>query len=91
VRATVLAMTRSMLAAYREPAAAIRHLQAREALTDVAIEGDRLQVAFREMLVTDSVRRNGLSHVDPARMARQVDAVRDLQPAEHAERRTGLR
>jgi NitT/TauT family transport system substrate-binding protein len=75
VRATVAAMTRSMLAAYRDPAAAIQHLRARESLTDVAIESERLQVAFREMLVTDSVRRNGLSHVEAPRLQRQINAV----------------
>jgi NitT/TauT family transport system substrate-binding protein len=76
VRAVVAGMTRAMVWTHRNPDAAIAHLRARESLTDVAIESERLQVAFREMLVTDSVRRNGLSFVEAPRMQRQLDAVK---------------
>jgi NitT/TauT family transport system substrate-binding protein len=76
VRATVATMMRSMAWAYRNPDPAIAHLRARESLTDVAVETERQQVAFREMLVTDQVLRNGMSNVEAPRLQRQIDAVR---------------
>jgi NitT/TauT family transport system substrate-binding protein len=75
-RAVVASMMRSMAWAYRNPDAAITHLRARESLTDVAIETERQQVAFREMLVTDQVRAGGMSNVQAPRLQRQIDAVR---------------
>jgi len=76
VRAVIASMMRSLAHAVRNPDAAIADLRAREGLTDVAVESERQQVMFREMLVTDSVRRNGLSHVEAPRLQRQVDAIR---------------
>lgn len=76
VRATVAAMMRSMAFAYANPDAAIVELRAREGLTDVAVETERQQVMFREMLVTDAVLRDGLSNVQASRLQRQIEAIR---------------
>ena len=76
VRAVVATMMRAMSWAHANPDAAITELRAREGLTDVAVETERQQVMFREMLVTDSVRRNGMSHVEAPRLQRQIDAIR---------------
>jgi NitT/TauT family transport system substrate-binding protein len=75
VRAVVAAFMRSLSWAQANRQAAIRHLAAREPLTDVPIESERQDVAFVEMVITDRVRRNGLSFVEPARLQRQIDAV----------------
>jgi len=74
-RATIGAMMRAMAWAYRNPDGAIGYLKARESLTDVAIETERQQVTFREMLVTGNVTRNGLSAVQPERLQAQIAAV----------------
>lgn len=76
VRAVVAGMMRSMAHAHRNPDATIADLRAREGLTDVAVETERQQVMFREMLVTDGVRRHGMSHVEAPRLQRQIDAIR---------------
>jgi NitT/TauT family transport system substrate-binding protein len=75
-RATIAAMIRAMAWSHRNPDGAIAHLRARESLTDGAVETERQQVAFREMLVTDGVRQNGISHVQAPRLQAQLDAVR---------------
>ncbi len=75
LRAAVAALTESMVFAYRNPADAITALKARESLTDVAIETERQQVTFRELVESDKVRRNGLSFTEPARMQAQIDAM----------------
>ncbi|MCS6931842.1 MAG: ABC transporter substrate-binding protein [Acetobacteraceae bacterium] len=77
VRAVVASMMRAMAHAYRNPDAAIADLRAREGLTDVAVETERQQVMFREMLVTDNVRTHGMSHVEAPRLARQIQSIRE--------------
>lgn len=76
VRAVVATMMRAMSWAYANPDAAIAELRGREGLTDVAVESERQAVMFREMLVTESVRRNGMSHVEAPRLQRQIDSIR---------------
>jgi NitT/TauT family transport system substrate-binding protein len=52
-------------------------LRAREALTDVAIEKRRLQIAISELIVSPTTRQHGMSHVEPARMAQNIAIVKD--------------
>lgn len=75
VRGVVAALIRSMIWTHRNPDQSIAALRSRESLTDVAVEAERQQVAFREMLVTDNVRQNGLSAVRADRLQRQLDAI----------------
>ena len=75
LRAAVAALMEGLVWANRNPDAAIQHLKARESLTDVAIETERQQVTFREMVVTDRSREHGLSYVEPARLQQQIDAM----------------
>ncbi len=77
VRGFVKGAFRGFQDAIREPDAAIAALKAREQLTDVAIERRRLGIAIDELIVSESTRRNGLSFVDPARMQRNIDIVKD--------------
>ncbi|WP_376094644.1 ABC transporter substrate-binding protein [Roseomonas sp. CCTCC AB2023176] len=75
LRAAIAALTEGMIWAYKNPAAAIEQLKARESLTDVAIETERQQVAFNEMMLSDEVRQHGLSYVTAPRLQAQIDAM----------------
>jgi NitT/TauT family transport system substrate-binding protein len=77
VRGVVKAAMRGFQDAIRNPDEAIAALKEREALTDVAIEKRRLQIAINELMVTDSTRKNGLSFVEPARLQRNIDIVKE--------------
>jgi NitT/TauT family transport system substrate-binding protein len=74
-RAAIGALLRASIWAYRNPAQAITFLRARETLTDVAIETERQQVTFDEMMVSDTVRAHGLSHFEAGRAQKQIDAI----------------
>jgi len=75
VRATVGAMMKGALWAYHHPVEAIGFLKQRESLTDVAIETERQQVTFTEMMISDNVRANGMSVMDNARLSKQIDGI----------------
>jgi NitT/TauT family transport system substrate-binding protein len=77
VRGVVKASMRGFQDAIRNPDESIAALKEREALTDVAIEKRRLQIAINELIVTDTTRRNGLSFVEDARMQRNIDIVKE--------------
>lgn len=77
VRATLRALFRSHVHAYRNPQEAIDVLKRVEPLTDVAIESERQRVAVEYLMVSDHVRRNGLSAVDMARLGRGIRAVEE--------------
>jgi NitT/TauT family transport system substrate-binding protein len=77
VRAMLAGLYRSLIHAYRNPEEAIANLKRVEPLTDVAIEAERQQVSFNEMTLSDHVRANGMSVVDPARMQRAIAAVEE--------------
>jgi NitT/TauT family transport system substrate-binding protein len=74
-RAAIGALLKAQIWAYRNPAQAITFLKQRETLTDVAIETERQQVTFDEMMISDTVRQNGLSHFAAPRAQAQIDAV----------------
>lgn len=77
VRGAVKASLRGFIDAIRTPADAIAALVERESLTDAAIERRRLDIAIAELIVTPVTRANGLSFVDPARMQRNIDLVKE--------------
>jgi NitT/TauT family transport system substrate-binding protein len=64
-----------MIWAYKNPNEAIVALKAREPLTDVAIETERQQISFDEMMLSEKVKQHGLSFVEPDRLKRQIDAT----------------
>jgi NitT/TauT family transport system substrate-binding protein len=76
VRAVTHGMLRSMRWAFANRAEAIQALRAREALTDVAIETIRQEMAFNELVDSPNVRRLGLGVMEEARFNRQVEAVK---------------
>jgi NitT/TauT family transport system substrate-binding protein len=77
VRGVLKASYRGFQDAIRNPDESIVALREREQLTDVAIERRRLGIAIEELMVTANTRANGLSAVDPARMQRNIDIVKE--------------
>jgi NitT/TauT family transport system substrate-binding protein len=89
VRRFVVASARGWQAAVADPAAAIAALRRREALTDVALETEKLRWLIRNQLTTEESRADGLGGVRADRFATSVATVSrafglatPLQPAE---------
>ncbi len=76
VRALVHGMIRSLRWSFANRPAAIQALRAREALTDVAIETIRQDMAMAELVDSPNVRRLGLGMMEAPRFARQIEAVK---------------
>jgi NitT/TauT family transport system substrate-binding protein len=62
-----------------DPAAATASVKEAEPLVDLALETERAQVVVNEMIMTDHVRRNGLSAVDRGRMAQSIEILERVQ------------
>lgn len=77
VKATMSAVFRSLIYAHKNPDEAIAALKKQEPLTDPKIEMERLQAAEKYMVITDYVRKNGLSTIDPARLERGIRAIEE--------------
>ncbi len=76
VRGFVKATVQSWLNAAADPDAAIAALKKAEPLSDPTVEIGRLKSAL-EFVITPSVRKTGIGHVDPARLAKHIDIVTD--------------
>jgi NitT/TauT family transport system substrate-binding protein len=77
VRGALRALFRSLAYAWHHPDESIAALKAQEPLTDVAIERERYVFNTEQHLITDNVRQNGFSNVDPARLQRGIRAVEE--------------
>ena len=77
LRGAVGALMRGVQHMARDPNDAIAAVREQEPLTDPAAERRRWEVVRDEMLVTENVRANGISSVDPDRMQRNIDIVRE--------------
>jgi NitT/TauT family transport system substrate-binding protein len=77
VRGAVRALLRGLQQTIRDVEDAIAAVKEHEALTDPAVERRRWAIVREQMLLTENVRRNGLSSVDTARMERNIEIVRD--------------
>lgn len=77
LRGAVRALMKGVQHMARDPADAIAAVREQEPLTDAAVERRRWEIVRDEMLVTENVRQNGLSFVDPARMQRNIEIVRE--------------
>ncbi len=75
IRAAVGALIKASVWTYKNPAQAIQFLAQRETLTNVPLETERQQVTFDEMMVNDTVKARGLSHVEAPRLQRQIDGI----------------
>jgi NitT/TauT family transport system substrate-binding protein len=77
VRGALRALFRSLAYAWHHAEEAIAVLKQVEPLTDVAIELERYRFNTEQHLITENVRRNGFSNVDPARLERGIRAVEE--------------
>ena len=77
VTGLIRGLIRAQYDSLRDPAAAIANLRRREALTDVALETERLRMSLDRLTFTPHVRQNGFGQVDMVRLQRSVDAVRE--------------
>ena len=75
VRAFTRAITGGIRDSIADPRASIAALRARDNLVNAEIEFERLMLAHRELTLTDTVKANGLSSVDMARMKASIDVV----------------
>jgi NitT/TauT family transport system substrate-binding protein len=62
-------------AAIADPDVAIAAIKKREALIDEKVERGRLELALKNAILTDHVRREGLSAVEPQRLRETIDMV----------------
>lgn len=76
VRRVVAVMLRAFLAQMADPAAAMETLKRAEPLTDPALELERHNLMMQRMVLSDHVRAQGLSQVDPGRISRSLDVVK---------------
>jgi NitT/TauT family transport system substrate-binding protein len=75
VRAVVAALIKGFKAQVADPAEAMAVLKRVEPLTDVPLETERHRMNMERVVLTDRVRAEGLSSVDPARLQAGIRAV----------------
>jgi NitT/TauT family transport system substrate-binding protein len=75
VRRFTRAITRCFKAVVPDPSIAIPALKRREAVTDEAIELQRLKVTLDSFVFTDETKRVGIGGVDPARLDRAIEQL----------------
>jgi NitT/TauT family transport system substrate-binding protein len=79
VRGVVRAMSRGVRAMVSDPVAAGAIVKEAEPLLDQAVETTRVRIVSEEMIMTENVRRNGLSAVDRGRMAQAIEILARVQ------------
>jgi len=77
VRAVTAGLIRGLKSMIADPAGAMDILRRVEPLTDVPLETERHQMNVERVIVTDQVRRNGLSAVDMGRLQTGIRAVEE--------------
>jgi NitT/TauT family transport system substrate-binding protein len=73
------ALARGVRAMVDDPNAAGVSVKEAEPLLDLAVEQERARIVAEEMIMTDNVRRNGLSAVDRGRMAQAIEILARVQ------------
>ena len=77
VRSTLKALFKSIIYANNNRAESIAVLKKIEPLTDVAIETERQAISYEQMIISDHVKKNGLSVVDNARLLKVLRTIED--------------
>ena len=77
VRNALKALFKSLIFANNNRNESIAVLKKIEPLTDVAIETERQAISYERMVISDHVRQNGLSVIDPARLSRVIRTIED--------------
>ena len=75
VKKVVKGIAEALKAAIADPALSIAAIKKREPLVDEKIERARLELVIKNAIVTDRVRRDGLSAVDPDRLKQTIEMV----------------
>jgi NitT/TauT family transport system substrate-binding protein len=75
VRKVVKGVAEALKAAIADPAVSIAAIKKREPLLDEKVERSRLERVIKNAIVTDRVKREGLSAVDPERLKHTIDMV----------------
>jgi NitT/TauT family transport system substrate-binding protein len=68
---------KSLIYANNNRAESIAALKKIEPLTDVAIETERQAISYDQMVISDYVKKNGLSVIDPARLQKALRTIED--------------
>jgi NitT/TauT family transport system substrate-binding protein len=77
VAGVVQALMRGMQDTVKDQAAAIKALKAHEPLTDEAVERVRLKMAIDELVMTEHVKKNGLSSIPAARFQESIELIEE--------------
>jgi NitT/TauT family transport system substrate-binding protein len=75
VKKVVKGIAEALKAAIADPSLSIAAIKKREPLIDENLERARLELVIKHAIVTDRVRREGLSAVDPDRMKKTIEMV----------------
>jgi NitT/TauT family transport system substrate-binding protein len=75
VKKVVKGIAEALKAAIADPGVSIAAIKKREPLVDEKVERARLELVIKHAIVTDRVRREGLSAVDPDRMKQTIEMV----------------
>jgi NitT/TauT family transport system substrate-binding protein len=77
VAAVARAVNNALKAAIADPKAAVATLSARDKLTDLALEQERLVLMLQKLVLTQNAQTNGLSAVAPDRMRKTMQTIYD--------------
>ena len=75
VKKVLKGIAEALRAAIADPSLSIAAIKKREPLIDEKVERARLELVIKHAIVTDRVRREGLSAVDPDRMKQTIEMV----------------
>jgi NitT/TauT family transport system substrate-binding protein len=76
VRRVAIAVARSWAAAAKDRAAAVAAVTKRDGLLKAQTERARMDWVLDKLVLTPNVRQNGISHMDPQRMARGINVLK---------------
>jgi NitT/TauT family transport system substrate-binding protein len=75
VKKVLRGFTEALKAAIADPGVSIAAIKKRDPLVDEKLDRARLELVIKHAIVTDRVRREGLSAVDPDRMKQTIEMV----------------
>jgi NitT/TauT family transport system substrate-binding protein len=75
VKAFLRAFAKGIRETVKNPSTAVESVIKRNDVAKKDVELERLQMAIRDNIVTDEVKKNGLGGVDPARLDKSIDQI----------------
>lgn len=70
--------------AVKDPQKSVEGMIPRTPASDVALETERLQLALRDVVVTDAVKANGMGRVEPERYAKSIEQLKEIYEFQNA-------